>query len=113
MPNCLTIDDFDSFKYVRDISTESINDAVLTTITNLNEKTQLEPFIRGSIFDLNDTPHGPMEIVDILTTKVNCKSQYQYCAFILKGKSFKRVTAQDVSHQIYRLRKISGLQIAI
>jgi len=113
MPHLLTIDDFDSFKYIRDFPAESINDSVLTTVVNLNEKTQLEPFIRNSIYDLNDTPHGPMEIVDILTTKVKCQNQQKYSAFILKGKSFKRINAQDVSHQIYRLKKINGLEVAV
>ena len=89
MPKLLTIDDFDSFKFIKDFPIESINDLVLTSIANLNEKTQLEPFIRNSIYDLNDTPHGPMEIVDILTTKVKCQGYAKYSAFILKGKSFK------------------------
>lgn len=113
MSDCLTIDDFESFKYIRDVPIDSINDHVLQTVINLNEKTQLEPFVRSSIFDINDTPHGPMEIVDILTTKVKCQSKVRYSAFILKGKSFKRITAQDISHQIYRLKKISGLQVAV
>jgi superfamily II DNA or RNA helicase len=107
------IDDFDSFKYIKDFPVEGINDAVLKTVVNLNEKTQLEPFLRGCIFDVNDTPHGPMEIVDILTTKIKCRNRAMYGAFILKGKSFKRITAQDISHQIFRLKKIGGLEIAI
>lgn len=34
-------------------------------------------------------------------------------AFILKGRSFPTVRPKDVSHQIYRLKKIGGLAIAI
>lgn len=113
MSHLLTIDDFDSFKYIRDFPVESINGLVLNTVSNLNEKTQLEPFIRNSIHDLNDTPHGPTEIADILTTKVKCQGEFMYSAFILKGKSFKKITGQDVAHQIYRLKKINGLEVAI
>jgi len=60
MADLLNIDDFDSFRYIRDFPNDTINEQVLETISTLNEKTQLEPFIRSSIFDLNDTPHGPM-----------------------------------------------------
>lgn len=109
----LTIDDFDSFKNIKDYPADQVTEEVLDTIRNLNEKTQFEPFIRGCIFDVNDTPHGPMEIVDILTTKIKCRAKSVYAAFILKGKSFKRITAQDISHQIYRLKKIDGLEVAI
>ena len=113
MSKLLKIEDFNSFKYIKDFPTESINESVIDTIINLNEKTQIEPFIRNSIYDLNDTPHGPMEITDILTTKIEYNGTSKYCAFILKGKSFKAITAKDISHQIYRLKKISGLDVAI
>ena len=73
MSDLLKIDDFNSFKYIRDFPSETIDGSVIDTINNLNEKTQLEPFIRNSIYDLNDTPHGPMEITDILTTKIEYK----------------------------------------
>ena len=49
MSKCLIIDDFDSFRYIKNTPLESINDSVLKTIAVLNEKTQLEPFIRNSM----------------------------------------------------------------
>lgn len=109
----IKIDQIESFSKIKSIASKDVSDAVISTVRNLNEKTQIEPFIRSSIYDINDTPHGPMEITDILTTKVTLNDSPIYAAFIIKGKSFKAIKAQDVSHQIYRLRKIDGLQLAV
>jgi len=113
MTQLIDIDNINSFKSIKDFTLDSINEDVIKTIKNLNEKTQLEPFIRSCIYDLNDTPHGPTEIVDILTTKITYKHKQSFAAIIIKGKSFKTVKAKDISHQIYRLRKIDGIQISI
>ncbi len=113
MSSLIDIDSFNSFQRIKNVALKDIRKPVLATIRKLNEKTQLEPFVRACIYDLNDTPHGPVEIVDILTTKITYNNQKKYAAFVLKGKSFKTITAQDISHQIYRLRKIDGLDIAI
>jgi superfamily II DNA or RNA helicase len=113
MSKLIKLENFTSFKFVKDFPLDEVNDSVLESVRQLNEKTELEPFIRSSIFDLNDTPHGPAEIVDILTTKISYDNKESYAALILKGKSFKTVKAKDISHQIYRLRKIAGLEIAI
>src|SRR5262249_35735127 len=59
------------------------------------------------------TPHGPAELVDILTHRIEIDSQPGWAAFILKGRSFKTVRHSDVSHQIYRLEKIDDLNLAI
>jgi len=109
----LTIDDFDSFRFIKNVEVDSINSEVLKTVSRLDEKTQIEPYIRSSIFDINDTPHGPTEITDILTTRLRFNTKAKYAGFILKGKSFKKITAQHISHQIYRLKKIDGLEVAI
>ncbi len=113
MTKLLSIDNIDSFIKVRDIKEDEVNPSVIKSVQALNEKTELEPFIRQCIYDFNDTPHGPTEITDILTVKTKVKASDAYSAFILKGKSFKTVKAQDVAHQIYRLTKISGLDLAI
>jgi len=113
MPELIDINQFDSFKKIKDITEDSILEPVIETIKQLNEKTQLEPFIRSSIYDLNDTPHGPAEIVDILTTKISYNENKKYTAIIIKGKSFGTITPRDISHQIFRLRKIDGVEICI
>jgi len=109
----ITIDDFDNFCDVRDFPPEVISKELQNVVRNLDEREELEPFVRSVLFDPNDTPHGPAEIVDILTHKVTVKRQNGLAAFIIKGKSFPRVRPRDVSHQIYRLEKIDGLQFAV
>jgi superfamily II DNA or RNA helicase len=109
----VTIDQIDSFKSVRDFPPDSVTDPVLDCVRNLDERKELEPFILSILADTNETPHGPAELVDILTHKVTVLHKKGLSAFILKGKSFPTVRPTHVSHQIYRLEKIAGLRFAI
>lgn len=113
MNKLVTVEDFDNFKDVHDFPPQSISVTVLNSVRELDEREELEPYIRSILFDTNETPHGPVEIVDVLTHRVTINKQPQLAAFILKGKSFPTVRANQVAHQIYRLEKISGLGIAV
>lgn len=113
MPQLISIDDFDNFKEVLDFPPEIITDELVKVVKELDEKEELEPYIRQILFDSSSTPHGPAEIVDIFTHKVSVKMNSGLAAFILKGKSFQRVRHRDVAHQIYRIEKIDGLKFAI
>ena len=107
------IDDFDSFRAVRDVPPEVISEKLIDVVRNLDEKDELEPYIRFILHDPNATPHGPAEIADIFTHKLSIQKLTGMAAFILKGRSFQTVKPKDVAHQIYRLEKIAGLAIAI
>ena len=107
----IAFDDFDNFAPAKDADPKLRKD-VLRKIKELDEKECLEPFIQGILYDTNETPHGPSEIVDIFTHKVKYRRESGLAAFILKGKSFPTVRPKDISHQIYRLEKISSLQYA-
>ncbi len=109
----LTIEDFDNFKEVRDFPASTVIQRVKEAVQTLDEREEVEPFIRSILADAGETPHGPAEIVDILTHKVAVKKQQGIAAFILKGKSFPTVRPQHVSHQIYRLEKIADLRFAV
>ncbi len=109
----ITIEDFDNFKKVRDFPAGSISKELQDVVRNLDEREEFEPFIRSILFDAGDTPHGPAEVVDILTHKLTVKRELGLAGFILKGKSFPKVRPQHVSHQIYRLEKIDGLRFAV
>jgi len=61
MSRLLKIEDFESFEQVKSFGSEDVNIAVLKTVSALDERLQIEPFIRASIYDFNDTPHGPAE----------------------------------------------------
>src|SRR5262245_12741221 len=113
MTKLLTVEEFDNFRDVRDFPPNSIAAPVIDTVRDLDEREELEPYIRSILFDTNETPHGPAEIVDVLTHKVTINKQTGLAAFILKGKSFPTVRPHQVSHQIYRLEKISGLRVAV
>ncbi|MCK5610564.1 DEAD/DEAH box helicase [Candidatus Pacearchaeota archaeon] len=106
----LKIDDFDR---VRDIKPGQISDATIATVKDLNEREEIEPWIQSILYDTNHTPHGPSEMVDILTHKMTVRGREGMGAFILKGKSFPTVRPTHVSHQIFRLENIADLSFAI
>lgn len=108
----ITFDQFGCFKSAKDFPPDNVTNELLNAVRALDEKEELEPFIRQILFDSNSTPHGPAEIADIITHKINVDSHNGIAAFILKGKSFPTVRPKDVSHQIYRLEKIAGLKFA-
>jgi superfamily II DNA or RNA helicase len=107
------IDDFDSFLEVRNVPAELISEALIHTVRGMDEKEELEPYIRVILHDPNETPHGPAEIADIFTHKLSIQKLTGTAAFILKGRSFKTVRPQHVAHQIYRLEKVADLAIAV
>ena len=106
-------EDIDNFREMRSIPGDSITPAIIETIRGLDEREELEPFIRSILSDSGDTPHGPAEIVDIFTHKLHLHTEPVLAAFILKGRSFPTVRPSHVSHQIYRLEKIKGLGLSI
>lgn len=109
----IKIDDFDNFRDIRDFPPDMISADLVRVVRSLDEREEIEPFIRSILFDSCDTPHGPAEIADILTHKVTVNRTSGIAAFILKGKSFPTVRPQHVSHQIYRLEKIAVLDFAV
>ena len=113
MSTLIHVDDFESFGLVRDFPPDEITREVLNTVRDLNERDEMEPYLRSILFDTNDTPHGPAELVDILTHRVKSRGRLGICAFILKGKSFPTVRPSHIAHQIYRLEKISELSCAV
>jgi len=113
LSNLLRIDDFDNFIEVRDVPSTQIGQKHLQAVRSLDEREELEPYFRAILHDPNDTPHGPAELADILTHKVTIRHTTGLAAFILKGKSFPTVRPSHVSHQIYRLKKIADLKIAV
>lgn len=113
MVRIIKIHEIDEFSEIRSIPDASINDTILSNIRELNEKTEMEPFIREILSDPNETPHGPTEIADILTSHVHVRGDKRLAAFILKGKSFKRVSSKDVTHQFAKLRSIPQLSLMV
>ena len=113
MARLLRISEIHEFAEVGRIPDAAVTDEILTNVARLNEKTQLEPWIRDIVRSHDQTPHGPTEIVDIISTRVTVGGRPTYTGFILKGKSFQKVRARDVAHQITRLRRLEGLELAV
>jgi len=114
MPSLLLqIDEIDTFKAVGDVPAKGVSDQLIKAVRSLDEREELEPFVRAVLADTSDTPHGPAEIADILTHKLKLGGETRLSAFVLKGKSFPTVRPKHVSHQLYRLEKISGLSFAV
>lgn len=113
MGTLVSFDRIDNFRDALSLAPAEVIPAVLDTVRQLDERTELEPFLRSILTDVADTPHGPAEIADILTHKLTVCGSAGVAAFILKGKSFSTVRPQHVAHQIYRLEKISDLSFAI
>jgi superfamily II DNA or RNA helicase len=109
----LKIEDYNEFTVVRDVPPSDISPQILKVVRTLDERTELEAAILNALCDPNETPHGPAEVVDILTHRVSVGSHKGMAAFILKGRAFPTVRPHHTSHQIFRLRKIRGLEFAV
>lgn len=70
MSQLIKLHDIDEFSDVIKIPTAAITSSKIKNVKALDEKEELEVFLREIIHDFNDTPHGPTEIADILTTHV-------------------------------------------
>lgn len=112
MGRLIKIHEIDEFYEIINIPDASINDEILTNIANLDEETELEQFTRDILYDPNNTPHGPVEIADILTT-LCVRGEKKNAAFVLKGKSYKKVTSRDVSHQFMKLRQLPDVGLIV
>jgi superfamily II DNA or RNA helicase len=108
----ISVDDVPAFSAVKDVRLKDIGPELRAAVRQLHEADDLEEFIRAILSDRAATPHGPAEIVDILTHRILIEGTDGLAAFILKGRSFRTVRPKDVSHQIYRLEKIDGLTFA-
>ena len=84
------LEEFDQFRSVLRHAPEDVDDAVLVSVRDLDERTEFEPALRSVLTDVGDTPHGPAETVDILTHKLTLNRKSGVAAFILKGKSFPK-----------------------
>jgi len=103
----------DKFSKVAAIPDASINNKILSNVRKLNEKTQLERFLREILYDPDETPHCATEIADILTCHVHVREEKRLAAFVLKGKSFPKVSSKNVTYQFAKLRQVSDLGLMV
>ena len=113
MARPLRISEIHEFAEVGRIPEDAVTDEILRNVAELDERKQLEVWIQEIIHSSDNTPHTSTEIVDIVSTKVTVNGSPTFAAFILKGKSSKKITSRNVSHQIIRLRRLTGLELAV
>lgn len=113
MSKYINIDEFDQFVDLKSFDRNQVTDELITMVKMFQEEDDLERIILSLITEPNLTPHGPTEIVDILTTQLSYKGKFGLTGIILKGSSFKTIKASIISHQVFRLRKLSDIKFAI
>lgn len=113
MGRLIRIHEIDEFSEIKTIPDAAINQTILSNIRNLDEKSEMERFIREILYDPNKTPHGPTEIADILTTRVHVRGDKRLAAFVLKGKSSRMVSSRDATHQFAKLRQVQELGLMV
>jgi len=113
MCKLIKIHEVDEFSQIMSVPDAAISDSILSNVRDLREDTELEPFIREILYDPNETAHGPTEIADILTTHLHVRGDKRLAAFVLKGKSYKKVSSKYVTHQFAKLRQMPRLGLMV
>lgn len=109
----IPIERYDQFINLSEFSRDKVSDKLVIAVRRLREADDMEELLLRSLSDPNRTPHGPAEIVDIMTVQLSYRKKTGVAGFILKGRSYKRITPADISHQVFRLRKIADLKFAL
>ena len=94
------------------IPDKAISDEIIINVRQLDEEKDFERGIKEILFDPNETPHGPTEIADIITS-IHIRGIKKIAAFVLKGKSYQKVSSKIVSHQFLKLQQIPHLGLAV
>ncbi len=67
---------FDNFRLMKDWAAGDFAPTLLDVIKKLDEREEMEPFLRLILADDAQTPHGPAELVDIFTHKLSLKGEH-------------------------------------
>ena len=113
MSKALDFFEIDRFARGAEIPMEAVTDAVIAGVRRLDEKTELEIALREILGAPDKTPHGPTELEDIFQTGVNVRGEPRVATFIIKGKSFEKVTSKQIGNQILRLQDVPDLGMAV
>ena len=109
----IPIEEYDQFEDIGSFERGTVSPELLVAAREFSEVGEMEPLLLDPLDEPNRTPHGPTEIADILTLQLSYRGESGVAAFILKGRSFATVKPSDISHQVFRLRRIADLKYAI
>lgn len=113
MSKALDFFEIDRFARGAEIPMEAVTDAVIAGVRQLDEVTELEIALREILGAPDVTPHGPTELEDIFQVGVTVNGKPRVAAFIIKGKSFEKVTSKQIGNQILRLQDVPDLGMAV
>lgn len=113
MPKALDFFEIDLFARGAEIPIESVTDTVIAGVRQLDEVAELEIALREILGAPDITPHGPTELEDIFQVSVTVNGKPRVAAFIIKGKSFQKVTSKQIGNQILRLQDVPDLGMAV
>lgn len=113
MTELIRVDDVEEFYLVRRTPRTAISPDILSGIRQVDETTQIEPYLRAILPDPTEIAHGSMEIADVLTTHVTYGGRSRLAAFVNKGKPTRKVTSSKVGHQLLKLRQVPGLHLMV
>lgn len=99
------------FSFHRMVYMKNPEEEDISKVKNLKEDEIIE-FIGTILQDPNRVSHDSTERADIFTVKLllDNENDCRNAAFVLKGKSFRRIHLKDVAHQIY---KACGLSVGV
>lgn len=109
----IPLEKYDQFRILCDFPREKVTSKLISVTKQFREAEELEDLLLTPLLDPNRTPHGPAEIVDIMTLQLTYPGKTGVAGIILKGRAYKTVRSADISHQVFRLRKISDLKFTI
>ena len=112
MGKLIKTQDIDEFSEIITIPDKAIVKTIILNVRKLDEEKDFERAIKEILYDPNETPHGPTEIADIITS-LHIHGVKKNAAFVLKSKSYPKVSSKLVSHQLLKLRQISDLGLAV
>ena len=104
--------DIDEFSEIITIPDNAITESIILSVRQLDEEKDFERAFREILYDPNETPHGPTEISDIITS-LHIHGVKKNSAFVLKGKSYPKVSSKLVSHQFLKLRQLPDIGLAV
>lgn len=113
MAQLVRVQAIDQFEKILRVPESAISKEILGAVRQLDERRELEPALQQILSDPNETPHGPTEIADIITSRVILNGEKVNAAFILKGKSFQKVKSVDIAHQIMKIRQLPDLGLIV
>lgn len=109
----IPLEKYDQFLALSDFSRNEVTKELVEKARRFHESDDLEELLLNALIDPNRTPHGPVEIADILTLQLSYRNKVGVAGIVLKGRSFSTIRPSHISHQIFRLRKISDLNFAL